>query len=60
VWGSRTRPPFLTWLLRGSLIFIDETAEDGPAFDPLLGEVGDGVVGPGRVQLAAAMGRRPL
>jgi hypothetical protein len=35
-------------LLRGTLIFVEEAAEDGPALDPLLGEVGDGVVGPGR------------
>jgi hypothetical protein len=28
----------------------------GPAFDPLVGEVGDGMVGPGRVELAAAVG----
>ena len=28
----------------------------GPAFDPFLGEVGDRVVGPGRAELAAAMG----
>jgi hypothetical protein len=33
--------------LRGSLVFVDEAAEDRPAFDPLLGEVGNGVVGPG-------------
>jgi hypothetical protein len=28
---------------------------DGPALDPLLGEVGDGAVRPGRAELAAAM-----
>jgi len=28
--------------------------------DPRLGEAGDRVVGPGRAELAAAMGRRPL
>ena len=28
--------------------------------DPLLGEVRDGVAGPGRTELPAAMGRRPL
>jgi hypothetical protein len=47
----------LTWLLRASLIFVDEAAEDGPAPESLLGKVGDRVIGPG---LAAAMGRRPL
>jgi hypothetical protein len=40
-------------LLRGSLVFVDEAAEDWAALDPLLGEVGDGFVGPER---AAAMG----
>jgi hypothetical protein len=29
-------------------VFVDEAAEDGPALDPFLGEVSDGVVGPGR------------
>ena len=43
-------------LLRGPLVFADEAAEDGSALDPLLGEVGDRVVGTGRVQLAAAVG----
>jgi hypothetical protein len=37
------------------LVFVDETAEDGQAFDPFLGEVGGRVVGPGRAELAAAM-----
>ena len=43
-------------LLRGLLVFVEETAEDGPTFDPLLGKVGDGVVGPGRAEFAAALG----
>jgi len=38
---------------------VDEAAEDAPP-DSLLGEVGDGLIGPRRLQLAAAMGRRPL
>jgi hypothetical protein len=42
-------------LLCGSLVFVDEAAEDGPALDPLLGQVGDGAVRPGRAELAAAM-----
>jgi hypothetical protein len=54
--GSRTRPPVLTWALCGSLIFAEETAEDGPTLDPLMGEVGDRVVGPRRAELSAAMG----
>jgi len=35
-------------LLGGTLIFVEEAAEDGSALDPLLGEVGDGWSGPGR------------
>ena len=42
--------------LCGPLVFVDEAAEDGPALDPLMGEVGDGVVGSRRVQLTAAVG----
>src|SRR5689334_19334714 len=53
LWGSRIRPPVLTWDLGGPLIFADEAAEDGPALDPRLGEVGDRVVGPGRTELTA-------
>ena len=37
------------------LVFVDEAAEDGPALDPFMGEAGDGVVGPGRAELKAAM-----
>jgi hypothetical protein len=37
----------------GSLLFVDEAAEDRAALGPLLGEVGDGFVGP---ELAAARG----
>jgi hypothetical protein len=37
-------------------MFADDAAEDGPTFDPLSGEVGDRVIGPGRMELAAAMG----
>jgi hypothetical protein len=47
-------------LLRGSLVFVEEAAKDGPTLDPLLGEVGDEVVGPGRAEFAAAVGRCPL
>jgi hypothetical protein len=35
---------------------VDEAAEDGLALDPLLSEVADGMVGPGRAECAAAMG----
>jgi hypothetical protein len=34
-------------LLRCSLVFVDKAAQDGPALDLLLGEVGGGVVGRG-------------
>jgi hypothetical protein len=40
---------------RGSVL-PDQAAEDGPALDPLPGEAGDGVIGPGRAQVAAAVG----
>jgi hypothetical protein len=54
--GHRASPG----LLRDPLVFADEAAEDGLALDPLAGQVGDRVVRPGRVQLAAAMGSSPL
>ena len=54
--GFLNSAPVLTWLSRGSLVFVDEAAENGPALDPLPGEVGDGVVRTRRVQLAAAVG----
>jgi hypothetical protein len=34
--------------LCSSLVLVDKAAEDRPALDPLLGEVRDRVVGPGR------------
>src|SRR5712691_3549090 len=37
-------------------VFVDEAAEDGPALDPLLSEVCDGVIGPGWAELAASVG----
>ena len=43
-------------LLRGTLVFVDEAAEDGPTLDPLPGEVGGGMAGAGRAELAAAVG----
>jgi len=42
------------------LILIDEAAEDRPTLDPLLGEVRDRVIGPGRAELTAAMGPPPV
>jgi len=44
------------WLLRGSVVFVEEAAEDGSALDPLLGKVGGEVAGPGRAEFAAAVG----
>ncbi len=38
------------------LVFVDEATENGAALDPLLGEVGDGVIGPRRAEFAAAVG----
>jgi hypothetical protein len=46
----------LTWASTLSLVFVDEAAEDRLALDPSVGKPGGGVVGPGRVQLRAAMG----
>ena len=54
--GFQNSAAVLTWDLGGPLIFADEAAEDRPALYPRLGEVGGRVVGPGRVELAAAMG----
>ena len=56
LWRSRTRPPVLTSVSVRPLVLVDAATEDGPALDPLLGKVGDGVVGPGRLQLEASMG----
>jgi hypothetical protein len=50
LWGFITPPLVLTWALCGSLVFVDEVAEDGPTLDPRLGEIGHRVVGPGRVE----------
>jgi hypothetical protein len=54
--GHETRPGFL----RSWFVFVVEAAENGPALDLLLGEAGDGVVGPGWAELAAAMGSSPV
>ena len=45
-----------TGLLGDPRVLVDEAAKDGPAPDLLLGQVGHGVIGPGRAKLAAAMG----
>jgi hypothetical protein len=44
--------------LRCSLVFVDKASEDRSALDPLVGEVGDGMVGSWRAQLLSAV--RPL
>jgi len=54
--GSRTQPPVLPGLLCGSFVFVDEAAEGGPTLDAFQRQVRDGVIWPGRVELAAAMG----
>src|SRR5580704_4797015 len=46
--------------LCGPLVLAGEAAEDGPALDPLPGEISGGVVGPGRAEMAAAMGPPPV
>jgi hypothetical protein len=40
--------------LSSSLVLVEETAEDRPALDPLLGQVRDGVVGAGRAEVVLA------
>jgi hypothetical protein len=56
LWDSRTRPPVLTSVSMRFAHIRDEAAEDAPTLDPLLGQVGDGVVGLGRLHLKGAMG----
>ena len=47
LWGSKTRPPVLTWALCGPLVLVDEAAEDRLTLDPLLGRVARGIAPPG-------------
>ncbi len=54
------RPPVLTWGSTRPAVFAEEAAEDGPALDPLPGEAGDRVIGPGRAEFPAAMGSSPV
>ena len=56
VWGARNPATVLSRSLRGPHVFVDEAAEYGSARDPLSREVGDGIAGPGRVQLTVAVG----
>jgi hypothetical protein len=58
--AGRLSASFWPGLLCGSFVLVDESAEDGLTMDPLLGEVRDGVVGPGRTELPAAMGAPPV
>ncbi len=46
LWGARTVLVIVTWFLGGSLVFVEETAEDRPAPDLFLGEISHGVAGP--------------
>ncbi len=48
-------PLVLSWALGDPLVFVDEAAKDGPASDPLLGQVDHRVIGPGWTKLTAAM-----
>jgi len=57
LWGCRTRRP---GLLCGSLVFVDEAAEDRLALDPFLGEIGYGVVRPGWLELERAVRSSPV
>lgn len=52
--------PFWSGLLCGSLVFVDEAAEDGAAVDMFQRQVREGVIWPARVELAAAMGPPPV
>ena len=47
-------------LLCGSFVFVDEAAEDGPTLDAFQRRVRNGVIWPGRVELAAAMRSPPV
>ena len=47
-------------LLRGSLVLVDEAAEDGPAHNPLRGEVRGWVIRAGRAELAASVWPPPV
>ena len=42
--------------LRGSFVLVREAAEHWSAFDPFLGQVGHGAIGPGWLQLQRPMG----
>jgi hypothetical protein len=46
----------LTWVSARLAGLVDEAAEDWVALDRLMGEAGDGLAGPGRAELMAAMG----
>jgi len=50
----------VTWALGGSLVFVEEAAEHGPALDSFLGEVGGGVVGLGWLELECAVRSSPV
>jgi hypothetical protein len=60
LWGARTMPIVVTWSLGGPLVFVEEAAEDGPALDSFLGEIGYGVVGPWWLELEGAVRSSPV
>ena len=53
-------PLAVTWALGGSLVFVEEAAEDRPALDPFLGEIGYEVAGPGWLELERAVRSSPV
>ena len=53
-------PQAVSWASGGSLVFVEEAAEDRPALDPFLGEIGHGVVGPGWAELEPAVRSSPV
>ena len=48
------------WSLGGSLIFVEEAAEDWPALDLFLGKILHGVIGPGWLELECAVRSSPV
>jgi len=53
-------PAGVTWALSRPLVFVEEAAEHGPALNPLLGEIGYGVVGPGWLEAECAVRSSPV
>ena len=59
--GQRLASPIVGRVLRNPLnVLVDDATQDGPALDPLPGEVGDGVVGRGGCNWRLRWGQRPI